>query len=144
MNSHGEHGKDTMAGKKRKRPANGQQAAGEASDLSFEAQQRLFDAVVLGCIPVIIADHIELPFEAYLDYRAFTVKILDADVDKLDAILRNVAPDVVKEKQRALAIAAKHLVYSESVADGDAFDMVLWKLWEKARPFRASANDAWV
>jgi len=31
---------------------------------------------MLGCIPVIIADGIELPFEAQLDYSKFTVKVL--------------------------------------------------------------------
>eukprot|EP00939_MAST-03C_sp_MAST-3C-sp1_P000034 g34.t1 len=105
--------------------------------------KRLFDAVVLGCIPVIIADNIELPFEQYVDYRAFTVKVLDADVDKLDTILRNIPPGVVEEKQQALARVAQHFVYSDHVADGDAFDLVLWKLWSKVRRLRPSANCAW-
>ena len=30
---------------------------------------RLFDAVVSGCIPVIVSDELELPFEGILDYR---------------------------------------------------------------------------
>lgn len=30
---------------------------------------------MLGCIPVIIADNIELPFESVIDYRSFTVKV---------------------------------------------------------------------
>ena len=30
---------------------------------------RLFDAIVSGCIPVIISDELELPFEGILDYR---------------------------------------------------------------------------
>ena len=30
---------------------------------------RLFDAIASGCIPVIISDELELPFEGILDYR---------------------------------------------------------------------------
>lgn len=30
---------------------------------------RLFDAIVSGCIPVIVSDEVELPFEGILDYR---------------------------------------------------------------------------
>ncbi|CAK9162649.1 unnamed protein product [Ilex paraguariensis] len=30
---------------------------------------RLFDAIVGGCIPLIISDELELPFEGILDYR---------------------------------------------------------------------------
>ena len=37
--------------------------------------RRLYDSILLGCIPVIIADYIELPFEDMIDYRKFTVKI---------------------------------------------------------------------
>lgn len=30
---------------------------------------RLFDAIVSGCIPVVVSDELELPFEGILDYR---------------------------------------------------------------------------
>ena len=42
---------------------------------------------MMGCIPVIIADNIELPFEQFLDYRSFTVKIAEEDVARLKEIL---------------------------------------------------------
>ncbi|KAL3630805.1 hypothetical protein CASFOL_023789 [Castilleja foliolosa] len=34
---------------------------------------RLFDAIVSGCIPVIVSDELELPFEGILDYRKMVV-----------------------------------------------------------------------
>ena len=37
---------------------------------------RLFDAIVSGCLPVIVSDELELPFEGILDYRKVNV-ILD-------------------------------------------------------------------
>ena len=30
---------------------------------------RLFDAIVSGCIPVVVSDELELPFEGILDYQ---------------------------------------------------------------------------
>jgi hypothetical protein len=30
---------------------------------------RLFDAIVSGCIPVIVSDELEFPFEGILDYK---------------------------------------------------------------------------
>jgi hypothetical protein len=36
---------------------------------------RLFDAIVSGCIPVIISDELELPFEGILDYREVKMAI---------------------------------------------------------------------
>ncbi|KAG0496731.1 hypothetical protein HPP92_001422 [Vanilla planifolia] len=34
---------------------------------------RLFDAIVSHCVPVIVSDHIELPFESELDYSDFSL-----------------------------------------------------------------------
>nr|CAB3474585.1 unnamed protein product [Digitaria exilis] len=39
---------------------------------------RLFDAIVSGCIPVIISDELELPFEGILDYREVSMMIQTA------------------------------------------------------------------
>jgi len=36
---------------------------------------RFFEAVLLGCIPVIISDNLVLPFESTLDYASFSVKV---------------------------------------------------------------------
>lgn len=41
---------------------------------------RLFDAIISGCIPVIVSDELELPFEGILDYRkvCYHLSILEA------------------------------------------------------------------
>jgi len=44
---------------------------------------RLFESIIMGCIPVIIADNIELPFEKDIDYRQFTVKVRAAKAFRL-------------------------------------------------------------
>ncbi|KAM0009083.1 putative xylogalacturonan beta-1,3-xylosyltransferase [Helianthus debilis subsp. tardiflorus] len=37
------------------------------------SSNRLFDAIVSHCVPVIVSDHIELPFESELDYTKFSL-----------------------------------------------------------------------
>lgn len=34
---------------------------------------RLFDAIVSHCVPVIVSDRIELPFESEIDYKEFSI-----------------------------------------------------------------------
>jgi hypothetical protein len=40
---------------------------------------RLFDAIVSGCIPVIVSDELELPFEGILDYRKIALFVSSND-----------------------------------------------------------------
>jgi hypothetical protein len=43
------------------------------------SSNRLFDAIVSHCVPVIISDNIELPFEDVLDYSEFCVFVRASD-----------------------------------------------------------------
>ena len=36
---------------------------------------RFFEAIIHGCIPVLIGQHIRLPFESFIDYRRISVKV---------------------------------------------------------------------
>jgi len=49
---------------------------------------RVDDAVRHGCIPVIVMDGVQLPFEWLLDYGRFSLRVAEADVEKLDQMLR--------------------------------------------------------
>ena len=51
---------------------------------------RLLAQVRHGCIPVIIMDGVLMPFEGVLDYASFSIRIPEADVEQLDALLRAV------------------------------------------------------
>uniref|UniRef100_A0A1J3EXI2 Putative arabinosyltransferase ARAD1 n=1 Tax=Noccaea caerulescens TaxID=107243 RepID=A0A1J3EXI2_NOCCA len=77
---------------------------------------RLFDAIVSGCIPVIVSDELELPFEGLLDYRKIAVKFVSSG----DAIqpgwlvnhLRSLSPTHIKGLQKNLAQYSRHFLYS--------------------------------
>lgn len=42
--------------------------------------RRLFDAIVAGCIPIIVSDEIFLPFDGFLDWGKFAIKVQEKDV----------------------------------------------------------------
>ncbi|EHA8591740.1 putative arabinosyltransferase ARAD1 [Cocos nucifera] len=46
------------------------------------SSNRLFDAITSHCIPVIISDEIELPFEDVLDYSEFCIFVRASDAVK--------------------------------------------------------------
>eukprot|EP00850_Spirogloea_muscicola_P008664 SM000046S16445 [mRNA] locus=s46:710421:716713:- [translate_table: standard] len=56
---------------------------------------RMEDAILHGCIPVIIQDGIQLPFENVLDFNGFTVRIGEADIPRMADILRSKSDEEV-------------------------------------------------
>lgn len=66
---------------------------------------RLFDSIVSLCVPVIISDDIELPFEDLIDYRKIGI-FVDTSValspGYLVSLLRGISDDRILEYQREL------------------------------------------
>ena len=58
---------------------------------------RLFDAIVSLCIPVVISDYIELPFEDVIDYRKIAI-FVDTDSAVMPGYLVKLLRGVKKEK----------------------------------------------
>ncbi|WOH06567.1 hypothetical protein DCAR_0625995 [Daucus carota subsp. sativus] len=76
---------------------------------------RLFDAIVSGCIPVIISDELELPFEGILDYSKIALFISSSDAVQpgwLLTYLRSFGVAQLKKMQMNLAKYARHFLYS--------------------------------
>ncbi|XP_028793574.1 probable arabinosyltransferase ARAD1 [Neltuma alba] len=91
---------------------------------------RLFDAVVSGCIPVIISDELELPFEGILDYRKIAMFVSSNDAVKqgwLLKYLRGISPAVIKEMQQNLAKYSRHFLYSSPAQPLGPEDLV-WRM----------------
>ncbi|KAG5555242.1 hypothetical protein RHGRI_012693 [Rhododendron griersonianum] len=67
---------------------------------------RLFDAIVSGCIPVIVSDELELPFEGILDYRKIALFVSSSDAVQpgwLLTFLRSISPSQIREMRTNLA-----------------------------------------
>ncbi|KAL7003810.1 hypothetical protein U1Q18_004954 [Sarracenia purpurea var. burkii] len=91
---------------------------------------RLFDAIVSGCIPVIVSDELELPFEGILDYRKIAQFVSSSDAVQpgwLLAFLRSVSSAQIREMQMHLAKYSRHFLYSHPAQPLGPEDLV-WRM----------------
>ncbi|CAK9162646.1 unnamed protein product [Ilex paraguariensis] len=101
---------------------------------------RLFDAIVSGCIRVIISDELELPFKGILDYWkvcpfnfliALFVSLSDAvQSGSLLKFLRSVSPAQIKAMQMNLAKVSRHFLYSQPAQPMGLEDLI-WRMTGK-------------
>ena len=69
-------------------------------------------AVFAGCVPVIVMDGIEMPFENVLHYPSFSVRIKEADVPRLPEILRSIPKQKVEQLQAGLSLVRSRFGYA--------------------------------
>lgn len=90
---------------------------------------RLFDAIVSHCVPVIVSDHIELPFEDELDYSKFSIffSVNEAlQQDYMVSELRKVSKQRWLEMWRELKRVSHHFEYQYPPTEEDAVNMI-WR-----------------
>ncbi|PNH08796.1 putative beta-1,4-xylosyltransferase IRX10 [Tetrabaena socialis] len=63
---------------------------------------RMEDAVLHGCIPVIIMDEVHVVFEPILDVDSFSVRLPEAHVPRLLEILQAIPEETIRSKQSCL------------------------------------------
>ncbi|KXZ50759.1 hypothetical protein GPECTOR_15g444 [Gonium pectorale] len=82
---------------------------------------RMEDAVLHGCIPVIIMDGVQVVFESILDVPSFSVRIAQKDMANIVDILKAVPADKVKAMQDNLAkVWMRYRYLGLKMADVDA------------------------
>ncbi|KAG2488893.1 hypothetical protein HYH03_012523 [Edaphochlamys debaryana] len=101
--------------------------------------QRQIQAVLAGCVPVIIADGVLQAFEPILDWNDFAVRVAEADIPRLHKILAAISPEEYELKVSRMRCAAQHMAFSlsEGASMGesgrfDAFETLLEILRAKA------------
>lgn len=94
------------------------------------SSNRLFDAIASHCVPVIISDEIELPFEDVLDYSELCIFVRASDAVKkgyLLNLLRGIKENKWTEMWKRLQEIVHHFEYQYPTRFGDAVD----KIWEE-------------
>ncbi|CAN1152411.1 Probable arabinosyltransferase ARAD1 [Linum perenne] len=93
---------------------------------------RLFDAIVSHCVPVVVSDKIELPYEDEIDYTKFSLFFSDSEALKPGYLvdqLRKFPKDRWLEMWRNLKNISHHFEFEFPPVKGDAADM----LWRQVR-----------
>ncbi|XP_015577550.1 probable arabinosyltransferase ARAD1 isoform X2 [Ricinus communis] len=78
---------------------------------------RLFDSIVSLCVPVIVSDSIELPFEDVIDYTKIAIFVETTDSLKpgyLVKLLREVTSERILEYQKELKKVTRYFEYDNS------------------------------
>lgn len=91
------------------------------------SSNRLFDAIASHCVPVIISDEIELPFEDVLDYSQFCIFVRGDDAIKkgyLLKLLRGINEEKWTKMWERLKEVVHHFEYQYPSLPGDAVDMI--------------------
>ncbi|GMY15624.1 probable arabinosyltransferase ARAD1 [Fagus crenata] len=103
------------------------------------SSNRLFDAIASHCVPVIISDQIELPFEDVIDYSQFCLFVRASDAVKkgyLLNLLRGIKQDKWTKMWEKLMEIAHHFEYQYPSQPGDAVDMIWEALSRKISSIR--------
>ncbi|KAJ8528919.1 hypothetical protein K7X08_030659 [Anisodus acutangulus] len=97
---------------------------------------RIADALFYGCVPVIIANHYDLPFADVLDWKHFSIIIATLDIPLLKKILQGITQQEYLVLQSNVLKVRKHLQWHVSPVDFDAFYMVMYELWLRRSSLR--------
>ncbi|XP_048533014.1 probable glucuronosyltransferase Os03g0107900 [Triticum urartu] len=91
---------------------------------------RLVESVLLGCVPVIIADDIRLPFPSVLRWQDISLQVAEKDVASLETVLDHVVETNLSVIQKNLwdPVKRKALVFNRPLQEGDATWQVLREL----------------
>ena len=104
---------------------------------------RAYQAMMAGCIPVIIADEIEFPYESRLDWSQMTVKIAEKDANNTIKILRTLTDEQIDAKRRMIDKHWRKVAWQQPSKPGDAFHTVMEELGTKRRFMKASSYTFW-
>ncbi|KAK8934754.1 putative glycosyltransferase [Platanthera zijinensis] len=107
------------------------------------SSNRLFDAIVSHCVPVIISDEIELPFEDVMDYSDFSIFVQASDAIKegfLLNLLRGINSEHWTQMWGRLKEVACHFEYQYPSREGDAVEMIWEAVSRKSSSFRLSIH----
>ncbi|KAI3793692.1 hypothetical protein L1987_36312 [Smallanthus sonchifolius] len=98
---------------------------------------RIGDAIYYGCVPVVLADHYDLPFGDVLNWDSFSVVVSTQDIAFLKRILNKIVDsDEYMKLQKNMLQVQKHFQWHKIPVDFDTFYMVMYELWVRRSSVR--------
>ncbi|CAH2073026.1 unnamed protein product [Thlaspi arvense] len=91
---------------------------------------RVVEAVLYGCVPVIISDNFVPPFLEVLDWQSFAVFVPEKEIPNLRKILISIPVRRYVEMQRRVLKVQKHFMWhDDEPVRYDMFHMILHSVW---------------
>ena len=82
---------------------------------------RIVHAMAAGCVPVVIQDGVHQPYDDVLPYDAFSLRLPQADVASLDAVLRSVSDAELRALQAGVRRFHRAFVWAPARPDAAAY-----------------------
>ncbi|KAJ4844222.1 hypothetical protein Tsubulata_003095 [Turnera subulata] len=101
---------------------------------------RIADSLYYGCIPVIIANHYDLPFADILNWRSFSVVVATLDIPLLKKVLQGFGSEQYLALKNKVLEVRKHFQWHVPPVEYDAFYMVMYELWLRRSSLRVIAT----
>lgn len=101
---------------------------------------RIADSLYYGCVPVIIANHYDLPFTDILNWKSFSIVVATLDIPLLKKILKGLSSDEYLLLKSNVLKVQKHFQWHLLPVDYDAFYMVMYELWLRRSSIRVQLS----
>lgn len=106
---------------------------------------RIVEAILSGCVPVIISDNFVLPFSDVLDWTKFSITVAEKNIPHLKSILTNIPDGTYRSMQSRLRLIRRHFLWLEDPEDTqyDSFHMILHSIWRQSVKIRKRKPEAY-
>ncbi|KAL9245105.1 hypothetical protein vseg_018793 [Gypsophila vaccaria] len=106
---------------------------------------RFYESFFVECVPVVLSDQVELPFQNVIDYTQISIKWPSTRIgpqllEYLESISDEEIETMVEHGRRVRCLYA----YAPESQPCSAFTGVLWELQRKVRHFHQSAETFWL
>lgn len=89
----------------------------------------LTESMTFGCVPVILSDYYDFPFNDVLDWNNFSVILKEEHVPNLEKILKGIPEENYKKMHQNLLQVRKHFQWNSLPVKYDLFRMIMYELW---------------
>ncbi|KAL8504087.1 hypothetical protein ACS0TY_022716 [Phlomoides rotata] len=90
---------------------------------------RVVEAIMYGCVPVIISDNFVPPFFEILNWESFAVFVLEKDIPDLKNVLLSISERRYGVMQKRVKQVGQHFIWHNTPIKYDIFHMILHSIW---------------
>lgn len=92
---------------------------------------RVVEAIMFGCVPVIISDNYVPPFFEILNWELFALFVPENDIPNLKNILLSIPEERYVEMHKSVEQVRQHFLWHNTPVKYDVFHMILHSIWYK-------------
>ncbi|KAL9251768.1 putative glucuronoxylan glucuronosyltransferase IRX7 [Drosera capensis] len=106
---------------------------------------RFYESFFVECVPVLLSDQVELPFQDVIDYSQISIKWPSTQIGPLLLDYLESIPDEMIEKMIERGRRVRCLfVYAQESQTCSAINGIFWELQKKIRRFHQSSETFWL